>query len=78
MIDEPLTDADRRFLLGLLHREVPAAGPPSEQVLRLLRQLSGSDTVVVCHRAYPSAHSRKATAHVRELAALQGEEDARS
>jgi hypothetical protein len=54
MIDEMLTDADRRFLLALLIEQVPAAAPPSEEVLRLISQLSGADTVVTCRRAYVS------------------------
>jgi hypothetical protein len=54
MIEEVLSDADRRFLLDLLMRQVPEREPPHPQVMRLIGRLSGSDTVLVCQRAYLS------------------------
>jgi hypothetical protein len=60
MIEETLSDGDRRLLLGLLiDHAVPASEPPSAQVLRLIRQVSGVDTEIVCRRAYPSTHDRR-------------------
>ena len=59
MIEEPVLDGDRRFLLALLLRGVPMNEPPTAQVLRLIGQLSGADTAVICRRAYPSASRRR-------------------
>ena len=59
MTDEALNDGDRRLLLDLLMQAVPASEPPEPQVLRLISQLSGADTVVLCRRAYPSRAARR-------------------
>jgi hypothetical protein len=53
-IDEPLSDDDRRLLVTLLMQQVPAREPPNAQIVRLISQLSGVDTELVCRRAYPS------------------------
>jgi hypothetical protein len=58
MIDEVLSDGERRFLLRLLMHQVQRRAAPNPQVLRLISQLSGVDTVVVCRRGLPSFRRR--------------------
>jgi hypothetical protein len=54
MIEETLTEAERRKLLALVMAAVPRDhGDP--QLTALVAKLSGTDTVIVARRAYPSA-----------------------
>lgn len=53
MSEEQLTDAERRRLLALAIEAVPAdKGDP--MLTGLIAKLSGTDTVVIVRRAYPS------------------------
>jgi hypothetical protein len=53
MIEEPLTEAERRKLLDLVMAAVPREH--GDQLLTgLIAKLSGTDTVIVARRAYPS------------------------
>lgn len=57
MIDETFTDAERRRLMGLVINSIPFAhGDP--ELSAILSKLSGTDTVVIARRAYPSAYAR--------------------
>lgn len=53
MIDEPLTDAQRRLLIALVMGAMPKdRGDP--ELTAIIAKLSGTDTVVIARRAYPS------------------------
>jgi hypothetical protein len=51
MIDEVIADDDRRMLRDLLVMWTPV---PNDRIRHLISQLSGSDTVLMARRAYPS------------------------
>lgn len=54
MIEEVLTDRERKLLLDLVANAVPVThGDP--ELTRLIAKLSGTDTQVIVRRAYPSA-----------------------
>jgi len=54
MIEETLTDSERRRLVNLAMAAVPMThGDP--ELTSIIAKLSGVDTVVVARRAYPSA-----------------------
>jgi hypothetical protein len=55
MIEERLTDEERRKLLHLVIAAV-ARNHGDPVLTALVAKLSGTDTVIVAHRAYPSAH----------------------
>lgn len=57
MIEERLSDAERRAVIDALLAQVPRS-TPSEALLRLISLFSGTDTVVVCHRAYAARSIR--------------------
>lgn len=58
MIDEPLTDAERRRLLALALAAVPAdRGDP--ELTAIIAKLSGTDTLLIARRAYPAAERSK-------------------
>jgi hypothetical protein len=56
MIEEPLTDEERRILLGLIYAAIPAINQPGTEhpLIGILRKISGCDTALVARRAYPS------------------------
>jgi hypothetical protein len=59
VIEEPLTDEERRFLLRLAivaTQEVDAKHRP--HVVNIVAKLCGTDTVLVARRAYPAKHYR--------------------
>lgn len=53
MIEEQLSDAERRRILALLIDAVPHTGR-DRALTALIKKLSGTDTVVIVKRAYPS------------------------
>jgi hypothetical protein len=56
MIEETLTDSERRRLVNLAISAVPAThGDP--ELTSIIAKLSGVDTVVVVRRTYPSTRS---------------------
>lgn len=54
MIDEALTDAQRQIVINLAMQELAKNQGDDMALLDIIRKLSGTDTIVVCHRAYPS------------------------
>jgi hypothetical protein len=52
--EEHLTDAERVLIANLLVAACPADGV-HPTIISILRKISGTDTVVVAHRAYPSS-----------------------
>lgn len=53
MTDEPLTEQERRALLGLVIEAFPR-NSRDELLLGILSKIGGCDTVLVARRAYPS------------------------
>lgn len=53
MVEERLTDSERRRLVQLAIAAVPATHGDDE-LTRIISKLSGVDTEVILHRAYPS------------------------
>jgi hypothetical protein len=53
MIQEPLTDDERVLIAALCVKACPDDGV-HPVIISILRKISGCDTVVVAHRAYPS------------------------
>jgi hypothetical protein len=59
MIDEPLSESERRLLLDLAIAAVPLQhGDPA--LTAIIAKLSGVDTVLIARRAYPSRAAREA------------------
>lgn len=53
MTDEPLTEAERRRLLALAIAAVPKEhGDP--ELTAIVAKISGTDTVLIARRTYPS------------------------
>jgi hypothetical protein len=61
MIDEPLTDAERRFLLRLAIVATQEVPDPLCGMLavNLVAKLSGTDTQIIARRAYPAKRYEK-------------------
>jgi hypothetical protein len=53
-VEEPLTDEERVTIAALCVNACPDDGH-HPVIISILRKISGTDTVVVAHRAYPSA-----------------------
>ena len=54
MIEERLTEAERRLLVRALIAQAPRRGPTPPLLLRLISLCSGTDTTVICLRTYPA------------------------
>lgn len=65
MIEEPFSDAERRLLVTLVINAVPRdRGDPV--LTSIITKLSGTDTVLVAKRAYPSLRGSDTTERDRE------------
>jgi hypothetical protein len=60
MMEERLTEAERILLLRVLFAQTPRNGPVPPLLLRLISLMSGTDTTVICERAYPAYPAREA------------------
>lgn len=62
MIEEPFTDAERQLLLVLVSQAMVRIRDDAfmqhvvEECENIIRKLSGTDTVLVAQRTYPSQH----------------------
>lgn len=54
MIDEPLTDRERYKVLWLAMQQLSKNQGDDDALLNIIRKVTGTDTVVICRRAYPS------------------------
>jgi hypothetical protein len=58
MVEETFTDAERQRLIGLV---LAAMQQRDSVLLAILSKLTGTDTVIVAHRAYRSRYSQDTT-----------------
>lgn len=67
MVSEPMSDSERQLLTVLVTqawvaiRNDGALQPQARELENMLRKLSGTDTRVVCERAYPSRQTALGT-----------------
>lgn len=54
MIEETFTETERQLLLRLAVSEIPEGQIAAPELLRAVSRLSGTDTVLIARRAYPS------------------------
>ena len=53
LVEERFSDEERRYLLNLAMNAVPPRNP-DKMLIKIISRLSGVDTMLVAHRAYPS------------------------